>query len=108
QPRGQVLIAISGIFVEDDNHSSYFTGDFVELPHVNVSMVMPIANGFPQVDSIQDGGGERLSPHPLLGKHALGLLFEKAAVIFDHHVLGWIGANRISIRLPGPLAISLL
>jgi hypothetical protein len=65
---------------------------------------MPVADGFPDVDAVEDGGGERLDPGALLGQDALAFPLEEAPVVLDDKILGWVGADSVAVQLAGPLA----
>ena len=69
---------------------------------------MPVADGFANVDAVENRGGERLDAHALFGEHRLGFFLEKPAVFLDHQVFGRIGADGVAGGLARPFAGSFL
>src|SRR4051812_31201582 len=82
QPRSQIRIAILEILVEDHHDRANLARQAISLPH-EYFLAMPVADGFADIDAVQNGGGEGLDAHPLLGKQRFRFFLDETAVFFD-------------------------
>src|SRR5215510_16254344 len=107
QPGHLPGVVIFMIFIEDNDHSSNFTGNLLKLSDIE-SAFMPIAQSLANVDSVQQRSGKRLRVRALLGKQAFAFLLEKEPVVLQHNVFGRIGTNSPAVELTGPFTRELL
>ncbi len=72
QPSGQVLIVVVAVLVEDHDYGADFAGQTVGLADVDF-FLMPVADGFAEVDAVEQGSGEGLDADSLFGEQRLWL-----------------------------------
>ena len=102
-PGGGVGITVIAVFVEDDHDGAHLAAHLLELAHIDAAFV-PFADGLAHVDAVEDRSGERLDADAVFREQVLALLFEEAAVVFDHQVFRRIRTDAGTVDLAGPFA----
>src|SRR5579871_6448928 len=103
QPGGQILVMVVAILIENDDDGPNFAREAIGLANVD-RLLMPVADGFANIDAVQNRGAERFDAHAFFGQDRLGFLLEETAVLFDDQILGRIRANSVAGSLLRPLA----
>ena len=103
QPGRHVVVAAVAIVVEDHHHRPHFAVDLMQIAHEDLALV-PVADGFAQVDAVEQRSGERLDRGALFRQHALALLLQKPAEILNDDVFRRIGTDAGAVQFDGPFA----
>ena len=102
QPRRHIVVPAIAILVEDYNDRPHLALNFLNIADEDLA-VMPVADGLPQINPVQQRNRKWLYSGPFLRQNTLPFLLQKAPEIFNHHVFRRVGTNALPFQFFGPL-----